>query len=421
MAMNVLFLIWNYWPGIEGGSERQARQVAAELVRRGHSCAVWTAWQESHWPRQDMKDGVTVLRLGTLAPWQNRGRRALDRFHGFVRGWLSHFPPAAQLKHERIRRHLDFWAVLPLVWLTRWSFMRQVRRQAAVLASRPDVVHLHEPSWLGGFAVQLFQKRGIPVLCQEATNPALPVLGYDVPCRSRLERLRKEAHFIAMAPYLAEDLRAKGVAPERIHLLPNGVDIPQETSQPAESRMVLYVGNFSQGSHWKAFDVLFDAWALVHKQDPEARLVLLGGGDRAAWEHYVEKQGCAGAVEFAGRVADPGAYYRRAAIFVLPSRVEGMSNALLEAQAWGLPCVVSDIPGNRAVVQDGKNGWVVPVNDFHALATAILRLLSDVGVRTRIGQAGRLMAEQNLNMATITEALVHIYERLHPNAGKQGD
>ena len=410
--MNILFLIWNYGPGIEGGSERQARQVAAELVRRGHSCTVWTAWQESDWPRQDMKDGVTVLRLGTLAPWQNRGRRVLDRFHGFIRSRLSRFPPAAQLKHERIRRHLDFWAMLPLVWLTRGSFMRQVRRQAARLATRPDIVHLHEPSWLGGFAVQLFQKRGIPVVCQEATNPALPVLGYDVPSRRRLERIRKEAHFIAMAPYLAEDLRAKGVAPERIHLLPNGVNVPQETSQPAESRMVLYVGNFSQGAHWKAFDVLFDAWALVHQQDPEARLVLLGGGDRAAWEHYVEKLGCAGAVEFAGRVADPGAYYRRAAMFVLPSRVEGMSNALLEAQAWGLPCVVSDIPGNRCVVDDGQNGRVVPVDDATALAAAILQLLDDPALRSELGHQARGRAEREYDIHRVVDRLVKLYQHI---------
>lgn len=410
--MNILFLIWNYWPGIEGGSERQARQVAAELVRRGHSCTVWTAWQESDWPRQDMKDGVAVLRLGTLAPWQNRGRRALDRFHGFVRSRLSRFPPAAQLQHERIRRHLDFWAMLPLVWLTRGSFMRQVRRQAARLAPRPDIVHLHEPSWLGGFAVQLFQKRGIPVVCQEATQPALPVLGYDVPSRRRLERIRKEAHFIAMAPFLAEDLRAKGVAPERIHLLPNGVVIPQETSQPADSRMVLYVGNFSQGAHWKAFDVLFDAWALVHQQDPEARLVLLGGGDRAAWEHYVEKLGCAGAVEFAGRVADPGAYYRRAAMFVLPSRVEGMSNALLEAQAWGLPCVVSRIPGNVAIVEDNVNGIVVPAGDAPPLAAAMLRLLDDPEGRIRLGRAARAKMEESYDSQTIMDRLLQTYRSL---------
>ena len=70
--MNMVFLIWNYWPGAEGGSERQARQVAAELVRRGHSCTVWTAWQEAGWPKQEVKDGVTVMRLGALAPWQNR-------------------------------------------------------------------------------------------------------------------------------------------------------------------------------------------------------------------------------------------------------------------------------------------------------------------------------------------------------------
>lgn len=410
--MNMVFLIWNYWPGAEGGSERQARQVAAELVRRGHSCTVWTAWQEAGWPKQEVKDGVTVMRLGALAPWQNRGRRALERVHRTIQRRWVRSTPAAQMRYERFRRHVDFWAMLPLVWLTRGSFMKAVSRHAEQLASRPDLLHLHEPSWLGGFAVQMGKAMGIPVLCQEATNPALPALGYDVPFRGRLERLRREAHFIAMAPYLADDLRAKGVPPERIHRLPNGVGIPEESSPLVDGRMVLYVGNFSQGAHWKAFDVLFDAWALVHQQDPEARLVLLGGGDRAAWEHYAEKLGCAGAVEFAGRVADPGAYYRRAAMFVLPSRVEGMSNALLEAQAWGLPCVVSDIPGNRCVVDDGQNGRVVPVDDATALAAAILQLLDDPALRSELGHQARGRAEREYDIHRVVDRLVKLYQHI---------
>ena len=415
--MNILFLIWNYWPGIEGGAERQARQVASELVRRGHSCTVWTAWQESDWPRQDLKDGVTVFRLGTLAPWQNRGRRALDRFHGFVQSRLSRSTPAAQMKHEQIRRQFDFWAMLPLVWLTRWSFMREVRRQTASLALRPDIVHLHEPSWLGGFAVQLFQLLGIPVLCQEATNPALPVLGYDVPFRRSLERIRKEAHFIAMAPYLADDLRNKGVLAVRIHRIPNGVSIPADSGRPAESRVVLYVGNFSQGTHWKAFDVLLDAWAKVQDRCRDARLVLVGGGDRKSWEQYAQRLGCSRSVEFAGRVGDPGSYYRQAAMLVLPSRVEGMSNALLEAQSWGLPAVVSDIPGNRAVVVHGETGLVVPVGDADALAEGILRLCGDPELRKRMGASARVRAETEFAVDRIVDRLIVLYGNLVSGSG----
>lgn len=409
--MKILFVIWNYFPGIEGGSERQARQIAHELSHRGHSCAVLTAWQDPEWPRTDVQDGVTIIRFGSLAPWQNRCRRWLDRLHCLPQNILRHISPFSLVQYENFRLQFDFWVMLPITWITRWSFMRDVRKhmEHAIL---PDVVHLHEPSWLGGFAVQLFSSKQIPVLCQEATNPAIPVLGYDVPFRGQLEPLRKNAIFIAMAPYLAEDLILKHVSQDRIHVLPNGVTIPSDSSRPAESEIVLYVGNFSQGAHWKAFDVLFDAWARVHEQKPDARLVLLGGGDHSAWDKYTHYTNCSRSVDFTGRVSDPSLYYRQAAIFVLPSRVEGMSNALLEAQSWGLPCVVSDIPGNRAVVEHNSNGLVIPVGNAAALAEAVCHLLNSPSERTRLGIASRARAVERYSMPAVVDQLVALYQKV---------
>ena len=79
-----------------------------------------------------------------------------------------------------------------------------------------------------------------------------------------------------------------------------------------------------------------------------------------------------------------------ATIFALPSRVEGTPNALLEAMSCGLPVIVSDgAPGPLELVQDGKTGLVVPVNDAPALAAALSRLARDGGLRDRLGNAAR--------------------------------
>ncbi|MDY0149622.1 MAG: glycosyltransferase, partial [Kiritimatiellia bacterium] len=78
--------------------------------------------------------------------------------------------------------------------------------------------------------------------------------------------------------------------------------------------------------------------------------------------------------------------YDEVQVFCLPSREEGISNALLEAQSRGVACVVSDIRANRAVVTHGDNGWVVPVGDAEALALAVQKLLDDKPRRDRFGQ-----------------------------------
>lgn len=413
--MNIVFLIWNYWPCIEGGSERQARQISAELISRGHTCTVWTAWIDSNLPKKEIKEGCTIIRLGRWVPWQKRARRVLDHFHDFLRRVLGKYFFVREKQYIYFQKIFNFWVLLPVVYVTRWSFMKEVRSELNCIESPPNVIHLHEPSWLGGFAVQLAAGKKVSVLCQEATNPVLPVLGYDVPFRNRIEQFRRDAHFIAMAPYLAADLYAKGIPKERVDLLPNGVKIPHRSHIQRESSMVLYVGNFSQGAEWKAFDVLFDAWKIIHDQKLDLRLVVLGGGNRATWEEYVDSLDCAGSIDFMGRVNNPEEYYAKASIFVLPSRVEGMSNALLEAQSWGIPCVVSDIPGNVAIVDDGVNGLVVPVNNHTKLASAIIKLYHEKALRNQLENMAYTQAKEKYDISTVTDRLVHLYENIINN------
>ncbi|MCI5115355.1 MAG: glycosyltransferase family 1 protein [Candidatus Electrothrix sp. AW1] len=410
--MNIVFLIWNYWPCIEGGSERQARQISMELVKRGHTCTVWTAWINANLPKKEIKDGCTILRFGRWVPWQGRLRQVLERFHHFFCRILSKYFSITERQYSYFQKHFDFWILLPVVYVTRRSFMKEVRGELDRTVSPPNIIHLHEPSWLGGFAVLLAAGKNVPVLCQEATNPVLPVVGYDVPFRKRIERVRKDAHFIAMAPYLAADLYAKGVLKERVHLLPNGVKMPLRRPLQRNSSLVLYVGNFSQGTHWKAFDVLFDAWKIIHDRNLGLRLVVLGGGNRTAWEKYVDGLGCAGSIDFMGRVNNLEEYYAEASVFVLPSRVEGMSNALLEAQSWGIPCVVSDIPANTSVVDNGINGFVVPVNDYEKLALAIIKLHQEPTLRKVMGSFAYKRMKDKYSLGGVTDRLVDIYNKV---------
>ena len=410
--MKILFIIWNYWPGIEGGSERQARQIASDLVKRGHHCTILTAWQETRLPKKEMKEQTDIVRLGRLVPWQKKTRRVLARLHRFIHKNIVKLSPEGGNSYDIFKRQFDFWVLLPIVYITRCSFMQEVRKELENSLTPPDIIHLHEPSWLGGFVAQLAKPKNIPVLCQEATNPPLPKLGYDVPSRKHNERYRRCAHFIAMAPYLAKGLLQQGVLEGHIHLLPNGVKIPALAATRNDLPVVLYVGNFSQGAQWKAFDVLFDAWQIVAECQQDLRLSVLGGGDRSFWEKYVEELGCSQSIDFMGQVSNPEEYYKSAAIFVLPSRVEGMSNALLEAQSWGLPCVVSDIPGNTAVIKDGVNGLVVPVNDSQALAAAIMRLGVDRVLRKKIGEAARKLMQDEYEAGRVTDRLVGIYEKI---------
>jgi glycosyltransferase involved in cell wall biosynthesis len=408
--LRIAMLIWSYWPGHEGGAERQCRKLIPHLAAQDLEIVVWTAWTRWGHLRKESLDGCEIVRLGGLVPFLMAVRRGLD-------GLLARiFRGTAEKSRSRARSReaLSFWFGLPLTVVARISFLLELWLWLRKPAHRPDVIHVHESSWMAGAAAFLARRHGIPVLAKTAIYPAWDVLGYDVPLRRTFSRARRECRFVALAQYLADDLLAHGVPSDHIFLVPNGVEIPERAEAPSTGRDVLFVANFSQSVEQKAFDVLLNAWNLVSQAEPAARLFLLGDGDRTQWEGMVKAMRLESSAQFTGWTPDPAEYYRRAALFVLPSRWEGMSNSLLEAQSWGLACVVSDIPGNRAVVEDGLNGLVVPVGDEQALAQAILRLLGDDALREKLGGNARRRMMANYSIDSVALHLRGIYERLSP-------
>ncbi|WP_216901856.1 glycosyltransferase [Synechococcus sp. CCY 9618] len=180
----------------------------------------------------------------------------------------------------------------------------------------------------------------------------------------------------------------------RLELLPNplpaGVGrggaieaVPQQRELLAVARLV----------HQKGLDLLIRALASLGGDSTCAdwRLVLVGDGpERAALAALAAREGVADRVLFEGFKSDPVRYMARASVFVLPSRFEGMPNALLEAMASGLAVVVSDAsPGPLEMVDPGVNGLVVPSEDVEALADALGRLMADQALRERLGAAAR--------------------------------
>lgn len=159
----------------------------------------------------------------------------------------------------------------------------------------------------------------------------------------------------------------------------------QVDARPDDLPVVLGIGRLSRE---KGFDLLIGAAA---KATRPFRLVLLGEGPSGkSLRDLAGKLGVADRVEFAGFQANPYAWLRRTAVFVLPSRYEGFPNSLLEAMALGVPCIATRCPtGPEEIVTDGEDGLLVPVEDCGALAAAIDRLLGDPALRERLGDAAR--------------------------------
>ena len=181
---------------------------------------------------------------------------------------------------------------------------------------------------------------------------------------------------------------------QRLDLLPNplpaGLSLQKEDGLSSQRQQeVLAVARMVPQ---KGLDVLIRAFALLPGSVRQGwRLTLVGDGpEREALEHLVDRQELRSEVSFEGFQSDPLDFMQRASIFALPSRFEGMPNALLEAMAAGLPSVVSDAsPGPLEMVRDGREGLVVGTGDDVAFAAALERLIQDSDLRQRCGDSAR--------------------------------
>jgi len=286
-----------------------------------------------------------------------------------------------------------------------WWFLRRHRADI-------NLLHAHTAEWVAGFAAWAGSRLDLPVVAKEAMLPVLPAMEAEVPFRRCWEKYRRRAVFFAMTSAIADALQREGVDRRRIALVPNGVELPPEQSDVAGNRDVLMVANFSQGFAHKGFDLLIEAWSQVWRDGAGFRLVLAGGGDAQPWVLRARELGCAESVAFTGFQEELAATYARTAFFVLPSRKEGMSNALLEAMSWGIPAVVSNIPGNLAVVRPGQEGLVVEAGDSSSLAMALRRMCNDPALRVAMGRAARARIAENFSMERVADAALSAYREI---------
>ena len=174
----------------------------------------------------------------------------------------------------------------------------------------------------------------------------------------------------------------------RFEVLPNPVTIPANLIEmPLRQRRIVNVGTMGGRKNQQALIRAFSASS--HRSG--WRLDLIGDGpDRARLESLCVELGVSGQVNFLGQRQDVPALLRRARIFAFPSLTEGFPNALAEALAAGCACVSYDCPtGPSDLIEDGRNGLLVPNDDEAAFSRQLQRLISDEALQARLGRQAR--------------------------------
>jgi len=371
-------------PPFYSGAGQQALRLGQALVERGLEVTALTGRHRADLPAHETVGGVDIHRLPVV--------------------------------RDRRLRHLSFFLTAA------WHVIHH--------RDEYDIVHLH-----GAY------RRAIPIVAA-ARLVRLPVvvkmsmMGTDDPSTTRnwrfgdllMKALRHADAVVAITDELAQSYLQAGLPEEHLVRIPNGVDtsrfhpvdgvtrvqLRRELELPPNAPVVLFVGVVNPR---KGVDRLLQAWPPVQSQWPEAVLLLVGPvpASRSAPPDVVEtlrSRATQYRIRILGQQAAVERFYQAADLFVLPARMEGLPNALLEAMACGLPVVASALPGVSEVIQDGVNGLLLRPADPQVLSAQILRLLQDARCASELGPAAHQTIEQGYALGAIVDRYRNLYGAL---------
>lgn len=351
-----------------GGGEVFTGRLADQLVRRGYPVTILTSQPMSRW----RKGGVILehkglLRVLRLPVWQHSGQ------------------------------------TFTLMWQIEASFVMPI------FLRNFNVLLINMLSDLSIYMGRMAHRLGIKTVCRPwASGPYGDVASF--PRQGRREASAFD-WLTALTEHIREEAIAWGFPQARTGIIPNGVDVEffRPSTQPTDPHGVIFVGALRPE---KRIHLLLEAFRLAQDRFSDAHLTLLGAKDDNEYQGFARKLNLA--VEFIP-VSTPEVVLARLqqnSIFVMSGVSEGMSNALLEGMSVGLAPVVSDTPGNRAVIQPGINGLCYPPDSAEALAESLCLLMKDGAQRARLGAEARNTVLRSHTLEQVTDLYLALFERV---------
>ncbi len=279
-----------------------------------------------------------------------------------------------------------------------------------------DIIHVHSMEWPSFVSAWLANRLGKKLIIKDATMNGINGLRRYPNGGQKLNLIISCATFIAMTNAIHKNFLSVGVPESRIVDIANGIEVTAEfkTHYSSKNRKVIFVGNLSQQPA-KGIDILLKAWQQVVVVHPDASLLIVGDGPLKQYQDFLTARKMDKTVQLMGKRTDVRALLIESDIFVLPSRREGMPNALMEAMLLALPCIATDISGSQDLIKDKVNGILVPPADVNSLANAILLMMDRSDEAARMGALARETICTFNRMDLVANQYLALYKRLITN------
>ncbi len=374
--MNVLFTIRYFFPFI-GGTEKQALSLASQLVNRGVDVTIVTSRFENRWPRQELMDGVKVVRL--FSP-RIKVVGALF-FLACLTGYLIKYRNCYSLIHTFQIGYTSSLSILMGFFLKKTSLLK-----LASSGRGGDIQRARRTPW-GRFFLYM---------------------------------AKKASRIIMVSKTVEQELRSEAVDPEKLCRISNGVNLKsyhtggdkrqlRKKLKIPDRKTVIYTGRLSPE---KGVDFLLRSFCKVSRSISCQLIIIAEGPELKYILHLIDRFALSAVVRVIPNVEEIAPYLKASDLFVLPSQFEGLSNSLLEAMACGLPVISTRVGGSIEIIESGVNGLLVEYNDEDGLSQAISHVCEDSELAAALGKHARQTIEKKHAMESIADQYLQVYERL---------
>lgn len=365
--MKILLLNWQDIKNpMGGGAEVYLHQIFKRIASAGHSVTLFSC-QFAGAPSEEVIDGINVIR---------KGNRNLFNY-------VVPLEYRSRFRHEKYDIIIDDINKIPFY----------------------SPLYVKEP--LLGMVMHLFDRS----IFKEASFPAA---SYVYAAERLALSLYRSIPLVAISESTRKELLAHGCPNDNIFLVPCAVNHTAYRQLPGIERSDPVVGYVGRIKKYKSVDHLLHAFAIVLKDIPQARLVIIGDGDsKLEFQQIANTLRINHVTTFTGYLPleEKIRMLNQMQVVVNTSAKEGWGLTVTEANACGAPAVASNVPGLRDAVIDGETGLLYEYGNIEQLAEKILLLLRDQNLRTRLA-TGALAYAQSLTWDKSAEIMLNVIDRV---------
>lgn len=413
-----LMIIAVFHPYI-GGAENQAKKLALELLDKDLEVTVVSGRWSNALRRKENHNGLNIVR--NLTNFKFWGNKQEDKETDFFKPDLSLYE--IRFKYARVLLRKIFIRTSIYIYQTSLFFFLLRYR------NNYDIIHVHQvlfPAFTSALCARILKKPIVAKVGSSGFNSDINQIKKFPEGRSQLRFILNNIdRLVCTTSKMKEEFIEEGIDKDKITLLPNGVRMSEFKRSYDKCGSLVYLGRFNETKNIETLILAFSR--VILNIDKKLKLVLVGDGpERNNINELIRKLDLEENILLPGMIKDPSSFLKDSDLFVFPSLIEGLSNSLIEAMSYKLPCIVSNIPGNIEVIgKAGRNyniesgkyftteyGVLFNPEDIDGLYNALLFMINNKKIRKEIGQSAYQKVNGEYDIRLIAEKYRELYSSL---------